>query len=87
MNLNIPLTGHRVIMNNITNLQTFGLSRLCDPDPSTGDNHVTCVQLSKPDVATLSYHHHSLFPFFKIYTYNQFQIQNYNIIKVLLTRN
>ena len=21
----------------------------------TGDNHVTCVQLSKPDVATLSY--------------------------------
>ena len=22
---------------------------------TTGDNHVTCVQLSKPDVATLSY--------------------------------
>ena len=21
----------------------------------TGDNHVTCIQLSKPDVATLSY--------------------------------
>ena len=55
LTLSIYENVYRVLIENYINDKGLGMIGPFLAPVYTGDNHVTCGQLSKPDVATLSY--------------------------------